>query len=91
MVRFREWNLLSDLSGLGRFDVIFCRNVLIYFDPVTKARTLEAASRLLSADGAIYLGAAETILGLNVGLSPVAGGHGIFARSATAETAVAMD
>ena len=90
MVRFREWNLLSDLSGLGRFDVIFCRNVLIYFDQATKAQTLEAASRLLSPDGAIYLGAAETILGLNVGLSPVAGGHGIFARSASAETAIAM-
>ena len=89
MVRFREWNLLSDLSGLGRFDIIFCRNVLIYFDQATKARTLDAASRLLSPDGAIYLGAAETILGLNVGLSPVAGGHGIFARSASAETAVA--
>ncbi len=90
MVRFREWNLLSDLSGLGRFDVIFCRNVLIYFDQTTKARTLEAAARLLSPEGAIYLGAAETILGLNVGLSPVAGGHGIFQRSMAAETAVTM-
>ena len=88
MVRFREWNLLSDLSGLGRFDVIFCRNVLIYFDQATKARTLEAVSRRLSPEGAIYLGAAETILGLNVGLSPVAGGHGIFARNTTAGTAV---
>ncbi len=90
MVRFREWNLLSDLSGLGRFDVIFCRNVLIYFDQATKAQTLEAASRLLSPDGAIYLGAAETILGLNIGLSPVAGGHGIFTRSASAETATTV-
>ncbi len=88
MVRFREWNLLSDLSGLGRFDVIFCRNVLIYFDQATKARTLEAASRLLSPEGAIYLGAAETILGLKVGLSPVTGGHGIFGRSGAAETAI---
>ncbi len=88
MVQFREWNLLSDLAGLGRFDVIFCRNVLIYFDQATKTRTLGAASRLLSPEGAIYLGAAETILGLNVGLSPVAGGHGIFGRSGTAETAI---
>ena len=87
MVRFREWNLLSDLSGLGRFDIIFCRNVLIYFDQATKARTLEAASRLLSPEGAIYLGAAETLLGLNVGLSPAAEGHGIFQRRAAVATA----
>jgi chemotaxis protein methyltransferase CheR len=87
MVRFREWNLLSDLSGLGRFDVIFCRNVLIYFDQETKARTLEAASRLLSPEGAIYLGGAETILGLNTGLAPVAGGHGIFQRQPVAKGA----
>ena len=90
MVRFREWNLLSDLSGLGRFDVIFCRNVLIYFDQATKARTLEAASRLLSPEGAIYLGAAETILGMKVGLSPVPGGHGIFQRSVAAGTIITM-
>ncbi len=90
MVRFREWNLLSDLSGLGRFDVIFCRNVLIYFDQATKARTLAAAGRLLSPDGVIYLGAAETILGLEVGLSPLAGGHGIFRPSTVAETAGTM-
>ncbi len=88
MVRFREWNLLSDLSGLGRFDVIFCRNVLIYFDQATKARTLEAASRLLSPEGAVYLGAAETILGMNVGLSPAPGGHGIFHRTAVPGTAI---
>ena len=90
MVRFREWNLLSDLSGLGRFDVIFCRNVLIYFDQATKARTLEAAARLLPPDGAIYLGAAETILGLGIGLTPAAGGHGIFQRSIPAGRAATM-
>ncbi|MGI4796457.1 MAG: CheR family methyltransferase, partial [Janthinobacterium lividum] len=81
MVRFREWNLLSDLSGLGRFDVIFCRNVLIYFDQPTKARTLDAVSRQLAPDGVVYLGGAETVLGLDSGLSPMPGGHGIFQRN----------
>ena len=38
MVEFREWNLLADLRPLGRFDIVFCRNVLIYFDQPTKAR-----------------------------------------------------
>ena len=81
MVRFREWNLLSDLSGLGRFDIIFCRNVLIYFDQATKTRTLDAVSRQLAPDGVVYLGGAETVLGLNSGLAPVAGGHGIFQKA----------
>lgn len=89
MVKFREWNLLSDLSGLGRFDVVFCRNVLIYFDQSLKARTLEAISRQLSPDGAIYLGGAETVLGLNSGLSALAGGHGIFGRSRDAKAGIA--
>ena len=85
MVRFREWNLLADLSGLGRFDVIFCRNVLIYFDQPTKVRTLAAISRQLAPDGVVYLGGAETVLGLNSGLSPVAIGHGIFQKSRVIE------
>ena len=89
MVKFCEWNLLSDLSGLGRFDIIFCRNVLIYFDQPTKIRTLEAISRQLASDGVVYLGGAETVLGLNSGLSPVATGHGIFQKTRRPETASA--
>ena len=81
MVRFREWNLLSDLSGLGRFDVIFCRNVLIYFDQPTKIRALSAISRQLAPDGVIYLGGAEAVVGLGSGLAPVATGHGIFQKA----------
>lgn len=81
MVRFREWNLLSDLAGLGRFDIIFCRNVLIYFDRATKIRTLEAISRQLASDGVIYLGGAETVLGLTTALVSMPGWHGIFQKN----------
>ena len=42
MVQFREWNLLGDLRALGQFDIVFCRNVLIYFDLDTKAHVLAA-------------------------------------------------
>ena len=63
-VSFRLWNLLSDLKPLGRFDVVFCRNVLIYFDPVTKQRVLDNLAQLLPADGALLLGGAETVLGI---------------------------
>lgn len=80
MVQFRSWNLLGDLSALGRFDIIFCRNVLIYFDQPTKARTLQAMSRLLTEDGALYLGGAETLLGIDSDLCSLPGVPGTFTR-----------
>ena len=49
IVEFREWNLLADLRALGQFDVIFCRNVLIYFDAPTKSRVLEALATPVGA------------------------------------------
>jgi chemotaxis protein methyltransferase CheR len=64
MASFREWNLLTDLRPLGQFDVVFCRNVLIYFDPPTKRRVMEAIARQMAPDGVLYLGAAETVLGI---------------------------
>ncbi len=70
-VEFRVHNLLDDLSPLGRFDVVFCRNVLIYFDTPTKSRVLDALSRRLAPDGVLYLGGAESALGLTAGLVPL--------------------
>jgi chemotaxis protein methyltransferase CheR len=88
MVEFREWNLLSDLRPLGRFDIVFCRNVLIYFDQPTKARVLEAIASLLAPDGMLYLGGAETVLGITTRLVPVAGARGVYGL-ATLAAAVA--
>ena len=59
---------------------MFCRNVLIYFDHETKTRTLQAIARLMSPDGALYLGGAETILGIDCALVPYAGSPGIFRK-----------
>ena len=56
MVQFRELNLLADLRPLGRFDIVFCRNVLIYFDQATKTRVLEAIAAQMPPDGLLYLG-----------------------------------
>ena len=64
MVRWRGFNLLDDPRELGQFDVIFCRNVLIYFDQPTKSMVLGRMARLLPEDGSLFLGAAETVLGL---------------------------
>jgi chemotaxis protein methyltransferase CheR len=64
MVQYRMQNLLRDFSPLGRFDIIFCRNVLIYFDEKTRADILERMARMMAPDGFLALGAAETVIGL---------------------------
>ena len=65
MVKFRRSNLLSDLATLGTFDVIRCRNVLIYFDQDTKIDMLHRLGEVLASDGYLILGAAETVIGLS--------------------------
>jgi chemotaxis protein methyltransferase CheR len=79
MASFREWNLLGDLRALGTFDLVFCRNVLIYFDPPTKARALEAIARQMAPDALLYLGGAETVLGVTERFVPVPGDRGVYA------------
>ncbi len=64
MVKYRQLNLLHDFSQLGPFDLIFCRNVLIYFDQDTKTSVLNRLAALTAADGYLVLGAAETVVGL---------------------------
>lgn len=64
MVQFRSFNLLQDFGSLGKFDVIFCRNVLIYFDQATKTDIFNRMMRANEPDGYLFLGAAETVVGL---------------------------
>ncbi|TWA74786.1 CheR-type MCP methyltransferase [Azospirillum brasilense] len=78
MASFREFNLLGDLSSLGQFDIVFCRNVLIYFDQPTKTKVLEAISRQMPQDGVLYLGGAETVLGITDRFKPVDGQRGLY-------------
>jgi chemotaxis protein methyltransferase CheR len=84
MVQFREWNLLGDLRALGQFDVVFCRNVLIYFDQPTKARVLGAVAQQMPADGLLYLGGAETVLGITSRFAPLASERGVYGLAAAA-------
>ena len=83
-VNFREWNLLDNPAPLGRFDIVFCRNVLIYFDAPTKARVLEAIAGQLAPDGVLYLGGAETVLGITDRLAAIPDGPGAYAPAAPA-------
>jgi len=64
MVNYRQLNLLTDFSALGTFDVVFCRNVLIYFDAETKTDVLNRLAKVTASDGYLVLGAAETVVGL---------------------------
>ncbi|MBL8660852.1 MAG: protein-glutamate O-methyltransferase CheR [Rhodospirillales bacterium] len=89
MVRFRDFNLLNDLAPFGRCDVIFCRNMLIYFDPATKARTLQNIARRLPADGFVFLGASETTMGLTDALVPIRTSSGVYRPQAATGPAVA--
>ena len=89
MVLFKEFNLLEDPVALGRFDVVFCRNVLIYFDQAKKALILDRISRLLPPDGLLYLGGAETVLGVSDRFEPLAGHRGIYALASAAAPAAA--
>jgi len=81
-VSFREFNLLSDLRPLGCFDVVFCRNVLIYFDAPTKTRVLEAIAKQMTVDGVMFLGGAETVLGLTDAFRAIPGESGAYAPAA---------
>lgn len=82
MVKFRQLNLMSDFSNLGIFDLVFCRNVLIYFDRATKADVLERLARVTASDGFLVLGAAETVVGLTDSFKVVADKHGLYTPNA---------
>ena len=78
MVQHRQLNLLQDFSHLGTFDVIFCRNVLIYFDQDTKASIFERLSRQIEADGVLALGAAESVVGITDAFKPYPDRRGMY-------------
>jgi chemotaxis protein methyltransferase CheR len=79
MVQFRTLNLLNDFRPLGQFDLVFCRNVLIYFDQPTKIAVLERIAQQMPDDGYLVLGAAETVVGLSDAFRPLAERRGLFA------------
>ena len=78
MVQFRSLNLLNDFSPLGTFDIVFCRNVLIYFDQDNKVAVLNRIARQMADDGFLVLGAAETVIGLTDAFKPLADKRGLY-------------
>jgi chemotaxis protein methyltransferase CheR len=80
MVKFLPLNLLNDFAHLGRFDLVLCRNVLIYFDQATKIGVLERIAGVTERDGFLVLGGAETVVGLTDRFRPFPNKRGVYAQ-----------
>ncbi len=78
MVSYKKFNLLQDPGSLGRFDVVFLRNVLIYFDQETKSAVLSRIAKQMPDDGFLYLGGAETVLGISDQFQLIPGERGVY-------------
>lgn len=80
MVKFRVFNLLDDYGVFGEMDIIFCRNVLLYFEPQTKARVLERLSGTLAPDGYLVVGTAEIPHEITTSFERLPGTRGLYIK-----------
>lgn len=81
LTRFQQHNILDPVPAPGRFDLILCRNVLLYFDIPTRQRVFERMSNALAQDGWLMLGAGETAVGQTECFEPAACGSALYRRS----------
>jgi chemotaxis protein methyltransferase CheR len=81
MIQYRPLNLLQDFAHMGKFDLIFCRNVLIYFDQDMKSQIFGRLAKTMEPDGFLALGAAETVVGLTEAFKPQADRRGLYRPS----------
>ena len=81
MVKFSTFNLLDDMSRLGQFDIVFCRNVLIYFDEKNKAQILARVEKQMDKDAFLFLGGAETVLGITDKFVPMPEKRGLYIKN----------
>lgn len=80
MVQFKRFNLLEPATRLGNFDIIFCRNVLIYFNAETKLRVLKSLHASMANDGVLLLGSCENIMSDRSGFMPLENMHGVYVK-----------
>lgn len=85
LVRFDTHNLLESGARLGVFDIVFCRNVLIYFDAPTKTKALDLIARQMAHDGTLFLGSADNLTGVTNKFAAAGQERGVF-RPAMAQT-----
>lgn len=80
MIKFDYFNLLDSMAILGQFDIIFCRNVLIYFDQPTKKSVMDRMANQINKDGFFFLGGAETVLGITESFVSIKDQRGLYAK-----------
>lgn len=78
MIVFKNFNLLDNFYQLGQFDIVFCRNVLIYFEQDDKAQILDRICKQMPADGRLFLGGAETVIGVTDKFKQIANLRGVY-------------
>lgn len=78
MVKYEMFNLLDSMTRLGKFDIVFCRNVLIYFDETDKRDILERIAAQMEPHGVLFLGGAETVIGITKAFTAVPEKRGIY-------------
>ncbi len=90
-VQFRTFNLLSDYRALGQFDLIMCRNVLLYFDLPTRRGVLTRLAGALEPDGYMMLGAAESVVGVDNSFAPDAQHKSIYTKTRASQPGARPD
>lgn len=83
MVRFRHFNLMDDFCQLGTFEIVFMRNVLLYFDNETRISVLKKLHRQIAPQGILVLGGVETVSGLRTLYRQIPGQRGFFEKVTT--------
>jgi len=70
MVSFKKFNLMHPLMGLGKFDIVFCRNVAIYFGLEDRKKLFDKIAKVLEPDGYLIIGSTESLTGVHPGFEP---------------------
>lgn len=86
LIEFRNFNLLQSPAHLGRFDVVFCRNVLFYFEVPDKANILKNIEGIMNPGAMMFLGAAESTIGVTDVFASVKEEKGIYVRTQDLES-----
>ena len=81
MTRFEQRNILDYPPAPGRFDLVLCRNCLLYFDPDTRRTAFDRLANGIAPDGFLMLGAGETVVGQTDKFEPASCGSAIYTRS----------
>ncbi|MBK8174173.1 MAG: protein-glutamate O-methyltransferase CheR [Rhodospirillales bacterium] len=84
MIEFREHNIIQDAPPQKTFDIIFCRNLLIYFDQALKRKVLDKLAEAMAPDAVLFLGGAESVIGVSDVLEPVPSQRGVYRRKTAA-------